>query len=162
MSDRKVVFRVALALSFVCPLGAGAVAQDVRRDVAIVVRPEVPVEDLSLRELRLLLLGERQFWSPGMKVTLLMRAPATPEREVILKRVYQMSEAEFRRYWIEKVFRAEAQSDPKIVYSNQTATELVAAIPGAVAFVDATQVPRGLKVLRVDGHLPGEKGYPLR
>ena len=30
------------------------------------------------------------------------------------------------------------------------------------AFVDAAQVPKGLKVLRIDGHLPGEKGYPLR
>ena len=48
-----------------------------------------------------------------------------------------------------------------IVYSNESATELVASIPGAVAFVDAAQVPKGLKVLRIDGRLPGEKGYPL-
>jgi hypothetical protein len=130
-------------------------------DVAVVVRPEVPVDDLSLSEIRKLLMGDRQFWSPGLRVTLLMRAPATREREVVLKTVYRMSEADFRRYWMEKVFRAEAQSGPKIVYSNEAATELVAAIPGAVAFVDASQIPKGLKVLRVDGHLPGEKGYPL-
>jgi len=42
------------------------------------------------------------------------------------------------------------------------ATELVAAIPGAVAFVDAAKVPQGLKVLKIDGRLPGEKGYALR
>jgi hypothetical protein len=131
-------------------------------DVAVIVRPEVPVDDLSLGEVRKLLLGDRQFWSPGMRVTLLMRAPETREREVILKIVYHMNEADFRRYWMEKVFRAEVQSGPKIVYSTEAATELVGAIPGAVAFVDATQIPKGLKVLRIDGHLPGEKGYPLR
>ncbi len=130
-------------------------------DVAVIVRPEVPVEDLSLGEVRKLLMGDRQFWGPGMRVTLLMRAPETREREVILKIVYRMSEADFRRYWMEKVFRAEVQSGPKIVYSTEAATELVGAIPGAVAFVDAAQIPRGLKVLRIDGRLPGEKGYPL-
>jgi hypothetical protein len=132
------------------------------KDVAVVVRPDLPVDNLSFREVRELLLGDRQFWAPGLRVSLLMRAPVARERDVILKTVYRMSEAEFRRYWIEKVFRAEAPTAPMIVYSNATATELVASIPGAVAFVDATQVPKGLKVLRIDGRLPGEKGYPLR
>ena len=90
-----------------------------------------------------------------------MRAPVARERDVILKTVYRMSEAEFRRYWIERVFRAEAQSGPMIVYSNETATELVASLPGAVAFVDAAQVPKGLKVLRIDGRLPGGEGLSL-
>ena len=72
-----------------------------------------------------------------------------------------MSEAQFRQYWISKVFRAEASSGPKIVYSNEMATELVEAIPGSVAFVDSTQVPKGLKTLKIDGKLPGDKGYPL-
>ncbi len=138
-----------------------ASAADTKADVAVVVRPELPVSDLSFGDVRKLLMGDRQFWTPGLRVTLLMRAPVAREREVILKSVYRMSEPEFRRFWIEKVFRQEAPSGPKIVYSNETATELVAAIPGAVAFIDASQVPKGLKVLRIDGRLPGERGYPL-
>lgn len=130
-------------------------------DVAVVVRTDVPVDGLTLNEVRELLMGDRQFWASGLRVYLLMRAPVARERDVILKTVYRMSEAEFRRYWIERIFRAEAQSGPKVVYSNESATELVASIPGAVAFVDAAQVPKGLKVLRVNGRLPGEKGYPL-
>ncbi len=130
-------------------------------DIAVVVRPELPVDNLTFNEVRKLLLGDRQFWVPGLKVTLLMRAPVAHEREVILRTVYRMTEVEFRRYWMEKVFRAEAPGDPQIVYSNETATELVRALPGAVAFVDAAQVPKGLKVLRIDGRLPGDKGYPL-
>jgi hypothetical protein len=42
------------------------------------------------------------------------------------------------------------------------ANELVTAIPGAIAFVIARDVEPGIKVLRIDGHLPGEPGYPLR
>ena len=130
-------------------------------DIAVVVRPDTPVDNLSIGEIRKLLLGERQFWNSNLRVTLLIRAPSSRERDVVLKTIYQMSEAQFRQYWISKVFRAEASSGPKIVYSNEMATELVAAIPGSVAFVDSTQVPKGLKVLRVDGKLPGDKGYPL-
>ena len=131
-------------------------------DVAVVVHPDVPVDDLSFADMRRILLGDRQFWASNLRVTLLIRAPVARERDVILKNVYQMSEAQFRQYWIGKVFRAETAGGPKIVYSSDMATQLIAAIPGAVALVDAAKVPKGLKVLRIDKKLPGEKGYPLR
>ncbi len=136
------------------PLGEG--------DIAIVVRPDVPVDNLTFAELRRLMLGDRQFWASNLKVTLLVRAPGARERDVVLKTIYQMSEAQFRQYWIAKVFRAEAAAGPRIVYSNETAAELTSAIPGAVAFVDAAQVPKGLKVLKINGARPGDKAYPLR
>jgi hypothetical protein len=129
--------------------------------VAIVVSPDVPLDDLSFPEVRKLFLGERQFWSPKLRVVLLVRAPVSPERDVVLRSIYQMTEAQFRQYWISKVFRAEMTSGPKIVYSTEMTSELVTAIPGAVAFVDATQIPKGMKVLKIDGKLPSDKGYML-
>ena len=131
-------------------------------DIAIVVRPDVPVDNLTFAELRRLFLGARQFWTSNVKVTLVVRAPGAREREVVLKSIYQMSEAQFRQYWIAKVFRAEAASGPRIVYSNEMAAELVSGMQGAVAFVDADQVPKGLKVIKINGLLPGAKEYPLR
>src|SRR5216683_153673 len=35
-------------------------------------------------------------------------------------------------------------------------------IPVAIAFIDSKDVKPGSKVVRVDGRLPGEAGYPLR
>ncbi len=81
---------------------------------------------------------------------------------MVLKVIYRMSEAEFRQFWIAKIYRAEVASGPKVVYSNEVATELVLALPGSVAFIDASQVPKGLKVLKIDGKLPGDAGYPLK
>jgi hypothetical protein len=130
--------------------------------VAIVVSPDVPLEDLSFSELRKLFLGERQFWTPKLRVVLLMRAPVAPERDVVLRTIYKMSEAQFRQYWISKVFRADVSAGPKIVYSTEMANDLITAIPGAVAFIDASQIPKGLKVLKIDGKLPGDREYPLR
>ena len=130
-------------------------------DVAVVVHPGVPVNALTFAEVRKLLFGDRQYWTPDLRVTLVMRAPVAREREIVLRTVYQMTEAQFRQYWISKIFRAEAASGPRIVYSNDEATGLIGALPGSISFIDVTQVPKGLKVLKVDGHLPGEPGYRL-
>ncbi|MDQ1470348.1 MAG: hypothetical protein QOJ99_1828 [Bryobacterales bacterium] len=145
-----------LILSFLCLTQVAAAAS-----IAIVVNPAVPVDELSFPEVRKMFLGERQFWNPKLRVVLLMRAPVAPERDVVLRTIYQMSEAQFRQYWISKVFRADVSAGPKIVYSTEMAVDLVSAIPGAVAFVDAAQIPKGMKVLRIDGKLPGDKSYPL-
>jgi hypothetical protein len=72
-----------------------------------------------------------------------------------------MTEAQFRQYWISKIFRLEASAGPKIVYSTDMASELVTAIPGAVTFMDSAIVPKSLKVVKIDSRLPGEKGYRL-
>jgi hypothetical protein len=138
-------------------------AQTVRgTDIAVVVHPDTPVSDLSLSEVRKVLLGERQYWNSKLPVVLLIRAPVARERDVVLRVIYQMSEAQFKQYWVAKIFRAEISSPPRIVYSNDLQYDLVSAMPGAIAFVDARNVRPGIRVLRVDGHLPGERDYPLR
>ena len=81
---------------------------------------------------------------------------------MILKRVYAMSEAQFKQFWIAKIFRDEAAIVPKILYSNEQISDLVSAIPGSIGFVDAAAVRPGLKVLKIDGQLPGQPGYPLQ
>ena len=155
---------MAVVVASVCVLLQWPSAAQTSRetDVAVVVHPDTPVSDLSMAEVRKVLLGERQYWSAKLPVVLLIRAPAARERDVVLRVVYQMTEAQFKQYWVAKIFRAEAASPPKIVYSNDMQYELVTAIPGAIAFVDVRSVRPGLKVLRVDGHLPGEREYPLR
>ena len=158
---RRLQLRFALALlagAFLLVfLTSSAAAAD--GDIAVVVHPGVPVSGLTFAEVRKLLLGDRQYWTPDLRVTLVMRAPVAREREIVLRTIYQMTEAQFRQYWISKVFRAEAASGPRIVYSNEEATGLVGALPGAISFIDVTLVPKGLKILKVDGRLPGEPGY---
>jgi len=147
-----------LCLALVQPLAAQR--HDV--DVAVVVHPDTPISNLSLSDVRKVFLGDRQYWSTNIPVVLLIRAPVARERDVVLKIIYQMSESQFKQYWIAKIFRAEAATAPKVVYSNDMANQLVTAIPGAIAFIDSKDVKPGSKVVRVDGRLPGEAGYPLR
>ena len=153
---RLLLLTLCLMLAGLTPLGAQTAG-----DVAIVVHPDLPIDNLTLSELRRLVLGDREFWPASVRVTLLIRAPIAHERDVVLKNVCQMTEAQFRQHWIAKVFRAETALAPKIAYSTEMAVDLVNRIPGAITFMDASQLGRGLKVVRIEGRLPGEKGYDL-
>jgi ABC-type phosphate transport system substrate-binding protein len=133
----------------------------VAADIAVVVHRDVPADNLTFTELRKIVLGDRQFWSSNLRVTLLIRAPVAHERDVVLKNILQMTEAQFRQYWIGKVFRAESSYAPKTIYTNEMAASLIANLPGSMSFMESGQVPKDMKILRIDGLLPGDKGYPL-
>jgi hypothetical protein len=131
-------------------------------NLAVVVNKDTPVTDLSLDDVRKIFLGDRQYWTAKLPVVLLIRAPMSWERGITLRIIYQMDETQYQRYWIAKIFRAESATPPKIAYSNGMAHELTATIPGAISIMDAADVPPGVKVVRIDGHLPGDPGYPLK
>ena len=129
--------------------------------VAIVVHPGVTVDELSLGELKSIFLGEQQYWSDGSRITLLVRAAIAPERDLILSAIYGMGEERYRQYWIAKMFRSEVASGPKIVFSTDMLRDLVTVIPGSIGFVPVSEVGPDLKVIRIDGLMPGDEGYPL-
>lgn len=157
------VFAIGLLITSTGALSASALGQQSDdRPVAIVVHPDTDISNLTLDELREIFLAERLYWPDHSRIVLLVRAPAAYERTFVLDRIYRMSEAEFRSYWIKKMFRAEIPSGPRVVFSNNMAIGLVTAIPGSIAFMLASDVTPDVKVVRIDGKLPSEDGYPLR
>lgn len=116
---------LSLAWVFVNFVGRSS-AQTVRgsADIAVVVHPDTPVSDLTLSEVRQVLLGDRQYWNSKLPVVLLIRAPVARERDVVLHVIYQMTEAQFKQYWVAKIFRAEAASPPKLSTPMTCSTNL--------------------------------------
>jgi ABC-type phosphate transport system substrate-binding protein len=155
-------FSAGAALGPKATLGPRILAAQESAAIAIVTNPRTAVSDISFLELRKIFLGEMQFWGDNSRIVLLVRAPVARERDIVLSKIYRMGEAEFQQYWIAKVFRAEVSSKPKIVYSSDMTSELVTALPGAIGFLPLDEVGPGMKVLRINGKLPGETGYPLQ
>lgn len=139
-----------------------AEGSDDNGSIAIVVHKDTGVDNLSLADLRSIFLAEQQFWEDRTRIILLVRAPQSDERDFVLNSIYQMTEAQFRQYWIAKMFRAEVPRGPKIVFSTDMALDLVIAIPGSITFVRADKVTDDVKLVRVDGKLPSDAGYPLK
>ena len=155
---------IAACLGVLVLTSPSATAQDEPRNkaIAIVVHKNTGVENLSLEELRNIFLANQQFWADRTRIILLVRAPKSEERDFVLNRIYQMDEAQFQQYWIAKMFRAEVPRGPKIVFSTDMTLELVLAIPGSISFISADEVTDNVQVVRIDGKLPSDQGYPLK
>lgn len=148
-----------LGVSLISQVATGAPASS---GVAIIVNSSNPLNNLTLPDLRKVYRGERQYWAGNTPVMLLMRTPGAQEREVILRVVFEMSEERYTQYWVAKVMRADVSDPPAALYSHGIMQEGVRGNPGAIGYVLQSNLREGVKVLRVNGLLPGDAGYPLR
>jgi phosphate transport system substrate-binding protein len=129
--------------------------------LAIIVNRNNPMDDISLADLRRVYRGQRTRWSNGRRVTLVMRDPGTPEREAILRSLYGLQEEEYRRGFLQAIFTGEASDAPKMLATSNGVLRFVFNVPGAIGYVRASEADSSVKMLRVDGRLPGESGYRL-
>lgn len=128
-------------------------------DVAVVVNSKNQASELSVAVLRKIFSGEKRSWPGGAPIKLIVRAQGAHEREVLLQ-LLQLSEDGYKRYWTSQAYRGD-DAEPVAVFSNGMQKEAVMAIPGAIALIDAGDVKPGLKILKIEGKLPGQDGYPL-
>jgi len=129
-------------------------------DMAVVVSPANPATNISLGDLRKFFAGAKTSWPGGLPIKLVTRAPGCMERLVLLK-LLAMSEREYKQYWTAQVFRGDADAEPLTVPSVGMQKEALKVFPGAISLVNIADVKPGMKVIKVDGHLPGEPGYPV-
>jgi hypothetical protein len=104
---------------------------------------------------------EQQHWKGGRRIYLILLEAGSPERELMLRRVYRMTDVQLKQFWLAKLYRGEIAAFPRVVASSAAAKRLVAQAPNALAFIDAAAVDDTVKVLRVEGRRPGEPGYRL-
>ena len=158
---RQFMFSVTLSVVF-CISAAGIAEAQQNGDLAVIVSAKSPVSDITMRELRRIFIGERRVLDGQHDVLLMVPAPGTPEREAMLHVIYNMNEAEYKNFWLGKKFRGEAGGEPLVVASKQVLNDGVAVMPGAIACIAVQDIrPAGIKVLKVNGLLPGQYGYPV-
>ncbi len=163
--------RITFFLSGLLLAAAGTVviasqlaAEDIKKtsDIAVVVNPLNPLTDIKMSMLRKIVTGEQTVWSNRLTVQLVLREPGTPEQDVMLRVVAQMTVPQYKQIWTAKMAGHGASAEPLTVPSSGLAGEFVATHAGGIAFIRGMDVRRDLRVLKVDGILPGEEGYPLR
>ena len=131
-------------------------------EVAVIVNPANPVEALSLAELRKIFAGEKQSWGSPGPISIFVRGPGAREREVLLSRVLKMNESEYQQHWVRKVYSGEAPRQPLALLSNGMQLEAIRAEKGAIALIAFKDIHQGVKMIKIDGRIPGMNGYPLK
>jgi hypothetical protein len=157
MRVQAIVTLVLLGLATL-PLAMPATAQ--ANDVAVVVNSGNPTTNIKRPGLRNMFAGANRSWPGGQPIKLITRGPGCPERLALLK-LLAMSEIEYRQYWVARVFRGDTDAEPLTVPSVGMQKEALASFPGAITLVNVRDLKPGMKVIKVDGLLPGAAGYTL-
>jgi hypothetical protein len=112
--------------------------------------------------LRRVFLFKRSVWRPGQPVNVMLPDSGRPARAFLLRHIYRMSDQDLRRFILERIFQAEIDFAPKVVGSDLEALAFVKAGRSIITVVSAG-TPRlsEVKVLRIDGKLPRQAGYPM-
>lgn len=132
-----------------------------KESLAIVLNRDNPIDRLSMRELRSIFLGERSHWPNGRRITLVMMELGQPERDTLVRDVCKMSESDLRRRYLQGLLTGEIVVSPKTLASPAGVRKFVFNVPGAIGYLRTEDVDDTVKIVPIDGYLPGDAEYPL-
>lgn len=135
--------------------------------IVVIVNSANPVENLSTGDLKKIFLSERSRWDTGKSVAPVMVGAGAPERTSFLKVVCGMNDSDFSKYFLQAAFTGKTATPPKEVSSSQAVKATVAASPGAIGFIQASEFhgdgsDGGVKAVKIDGLAAGDAGYKIR
>jgi len=142
--------RVAIGLALTAILFGAAVpiqGGPAVEQVEIVVNKSNGVKTLSREDARRIFLGEKTAWPGGKHITILMLAPGQPEREVILRELYKMTEFDYAQYFLQEAFAGRVQAAPRDLASAAQMKARLAANPNAIGYLRKEDVEDSMKVL---------------
>jgi ABC-type phosphate transport system substrate-binding protein len=168
-SRSSLLFACVAAIAVVAAGAAAAAAagQPATRDTAahaslvVIVNAQNPVAELSVGELRRILLGETTRWPDGRRITVAMRESDQAERDAMLRLVCNMSDQDFTRYLLHATFRGALQSSPKVLETATGVRRFVFNVPGAIGYVRGDEVDGSVKTVRLTGVVSSGPAFGL-
>lgn len=149
--------RIAAILSCFLLLAAAGLAGI--KNMAVVVSAGSKLTDVPLADLTKLCKGTQKTWPDGKNFILVMKDPDSPDMHVAAQKLFGAAPGEAKAL-IAKL--NESRVTVKIVDNDEDLLRTVGATPGAAGIIDVYSINSAVKVLRVDGKLPFDIGYPLR
>jgi hypothetical protein len=129
------------------------------KNIAVIMSAGSKTTDVPLTELVKLCKGTQKAWSDGRSFMLIMRDPNAAEMHTPVQKLFGMAPADLKTA-MPKL--NESRQVVKIVDTDEELLRTVEATPGSVGIVDVYSINSSVKVLRVDGKLPFDVGYPLK
>ena len=156
--------RIFAAMVVLVGVGASAPGHTLkageRAPLAVIVSKSSELTELSSAQLTRMFLGELVD-NGAHRLIPLNRATATEERAEFDRVVLGKSPDEMARYWIDRKIRGQS-SAPKAVEPVDVYERVIAKLDGAIGYVRTDEIRGDVKVLRIDGKAPTDRGYPLR
>jgi len=136
-----------------------AVADEPAVTLVVVVAKDAKVTSLSRADLKRAFSGEATT-AGGVRLVPFNLPPSSDERARFDRIILGMAPSAVGRYWVDRKIRG-GSGAPRALPSATYVVKVVAKFPGAIGYLPASQVTSGVKVIAIDGDLPGQAGYPL-
>lgn len=131
------------------------------RDLALVSNKSNGVSAITLPDLVKVCKAQTNRWPDGKPVTLIMRAPSSPEMKIVLEKLFELPEGQVKDLIATANHGRVGHPAIMIVDSDEELVNKVASIPGAVGVVDVYSINSSVAVVKLAGKLPLEPGYLL-
>jgi len=128
--------------------------------LAVIVNAKSKVQQLSLAELRAIFTRTIRQWD-GRRVVPFNWPAHHPVRVLFDRKVFHKNPEEVATFWINQRIRGRGRP-PRSHGSPRIVLSFVAHERDAISYVPRGLVTHKVKVIKIDGLAPGEKGYPLR
>ena len=130
-----------------------------QQTLIVVVSKRCPINEISLAQLKQLFRSERREVASHRLIPL-NRPPGSATRIKFDKLVLGMNPEQVGRFWIDRKMRGQTKP-PRSVSSLRLVIKVVTQLPNAISYIRHNQLTPDLRMLRVDGKLPGDQGYAL-
>lgn len=151
-------YRRLLSILLFCVFAASLASA---RDLAVVSNKANALSAITLPDLVKVCKAQTNRWPDGKPVTIIMRAPSSPEMKLFLEKVYDLPEVQVQDLITTANHGRANHPAIMIVNSDEELVNKVASIPGAVGIVDVYAINSSVAVVKLAGKLPLEPGYLL-
>ncbi|HEY3840987.1 MAG TPA: hypothetical protein VGL72_30665 [Bryobacteraceae bacterium] len=133
--------------------------------LAVVVHRSSKVTNISLSDLRKIFTGDLRVWPDSSPVFVIEQPSENLSQRRSLQLLLRITPAIYNRQLLQAHFQGKPLPEMKVLNSDTSAINFVFNVPGAISIVDSAVAALNqsqIRLLRVDGKLPSEKGYPLQ
>jgi hypothetical protein len=152
-------------LALTAPPSRGADASAAQKTLAVVVHKSCTADGISAADLRKVLTGELRAWPDASPIVVIQQPDESATQQRMLQALLRTTPAGYNRQLLQVQFQGRPRPLIRVLNSDANAIAFVWNVPGAISIVDADQAAAGaahVKILKIDGNLPGETGYLLQ
>lgn len=133
------------------------------QELYIIINKDNPVYNLSSSDLRRFYLSTKTKWNNGRKIITTMFPAGSVENNLFIRQIIGITADEFLIYHDNEKMKGNMPSRPVSLNSELSVVRFVQKNPDAIGFVSTScRDTNAVKVIKVDGYLPGDTKYPLR
>ncbi|HEY3252965.1 MAG TPA: hypothetical protein VGJ91_03420 [Polyangiaceae bacterium] len=160
---RRVLFSLGVALPWLCSLPSiERTARAAERvTLAVFVAKDSPLQNLKMTELRRIFTNADDSGFSGQRSVPFNHTARSSDRIGFDQTVLRMSPEEVSRFWIDRKIRG-LPGPPRAVDSLSQLLRLVSRTSAGMGYARPNQLTNDVRVIRIDGKLPSEAGYPLQ